>query len=130
FRPGQVSTIYPCTLPTTSPLYDPANGITDCDSAGVTPVGLVFPGDRGVPLSLTDTYYKAFAPRLGLNWSPGFKDGLMSKLTGGPGKTSVSMGFGMFYNPIEQLLLRPFSAQPPFGGRHFLPPPPFPPPLP
>jgi outer membrane receptor protein involved in Fe transport len=120
FRPGQVSSIYPCTLPTTSALYDPANGITDCDSAGVTPVGLVFPGDKNVPLSLTDTYYKAFAPRLGINWSPGAKDGLLSKLTGGPGKTSVSAGFGMFYNPIEQLVLEQFSAEPPFGGSNFI----------
>src|SRR5262249_32355980 len=120
FRPGQVSTIYPCSLPTTSPLYDPANGITDCNTAGVTPVGLVFPGDKNVPLSLTDTYYKAFAPRLGINWSPSAKDGLLARLTGGPGKTSVSAGFGMFYNPIEQLVLEQFSAEPPFGGSNFI----------
>ncbi len=48
FRPGEVSTIYPCTLPTTSPLYV-AGSVTHCDQAGVTPVGLVFPGDKGVP---------------------------------------------------------------------------------
>jgi len=41
-------------------------------------------------------------------------------LTGGPGKTSVSMGFGMFYNPIEQLVLEQFSAEPPFGGSNFI----------
>jgi hypothetical protein len=116
FRPGQLSTIYPCTLPTTDPLYDAANGITDCNAAGVTPTGLVFPGDKGVPLSLTDTYYKAFAPRLGLAWSPGAHDGVLGKLAGGPGKTSISMGWGMFYNPVEQLVLEQFSAEPPFGG--------------
>ena len=65
---------------------------------------------------MTSTYYKAFAPRLGLNWSPGAKDGWLAKLTGGPAKTSVSMGWGMFYNPIEQLVLEQFSAEPPFGG--------------
>jgi Carboxypeptidase regulatory-like domain len=115
FRPGQDSTIYPCTLPITSPLYV-AGSVTTCDEAGVTPVGLVFPGDKGVPESLTNTYYKGFAPRLGLNWSPGWKDGWLSKLTGGPSKTSVSMGYGIFYNPIEQLVLEQFSAEPPFGG--------------
>jgi hypothetical protein len=119
FRPGQVSTIYPCALPTTSPLYV-AGSVTTCDQAGVTPVGLVFPGDKGVPQALTNTYYKGFAPRLGLNWSPGWKDGLLAKLTGGPSKTSVSMGFGMFYNPIEQLVLEQFSAEPPFGGSNFI----------
>jgi hypothetical protein len=119
FRPGQDSTIYPCTLPPTSPLYVPGS-VTNCDQAGVTPVGLVFPGDKGVPESLTNTYYKGFAPRLGLAWSPGAKDGWFSKLTGGPSKTSVSMGYGIFYNPIEQLVLEQFSAEPPFGGSNFI----------
>ncbi|MBS1841917.1 MAG: TonB-dependent receptor [Acidobacteria bacterium] len=120
FRPGQNSTIYPCTLPTTDPLYNAGAGITDCNSAGVTPTGLVFPGDKGVPLSLTSTYYKAFAPRLGLNWSPSWHDGPLAKLTGGPSKTSITMGWGMFYNPIEQLVLEQFSAEPPFGGSNFI----------
>jgi len=119
FRPGQVSTVYPCTLPTTSPLYVPGS-VTTCDEAGVTPVGLVFPGDKGVPKGLTDTYYKAFAPRLGINWSPGASDGLMAKLTGGPSKTTISAGWGLFYNPIEQLVLEQFSAEPPFGGSNFI----------
>ena len=69
-----------------------------------------------MPGGLTNTYYKGFAPRLGLNWSPGFKDGLLGKVVGGPGKMSVSMGYGIFYNPIEQLVLEQFSAEPPFGG--------------
>jgi hypothetical protein len=102
FRPGEPSTIYP--------------GVAGNDAAGVTPLGIVFPGDKGVPNALTSTYYKAFAPRLGLNWSPGAHDGWLARLTGGPGKTSVSMGYGIFYNPIEQLVLEQFSAEPPFGG--------------
>src|SRR5215470_6512414 len=119
FRPGQVSTVYPCTLPSSSPLFDPANGITDCNSAGVTPVGLVVPGDAGVPNGLSNTYYRSFAPRIGLAWSPSKKDGLLGKLFGGPGKTSIRVGYGIFYNPVEQLVLEQFSAEPPFGGSTF-----------
>ena len=119
FRPGETSSIYPCTLPTTSPLYV-AGSVTNCDQAGVTPVGLVFPGDKNVPNALTNTYYRGFAPRLGLAWSPDWKDGFLGKLAGGPGKTSVSMGYGIFYNPIEQLVLEQFSAEPPFGGSNFI----------
>jgi hypothetical protein len=96
FRPGQVSTVYPC--------QDTAN--TDCSS--MTPVGLVVPGDAGVPTGLTQTYYKAFAPRIGISWSPGTS-----------GKTSIKAGWGLFYNPIEQLVLEQFSAEPPFGGSTF-----------
>jgi Carboxypeptidase regulatory-like domain len=124
FRPGQNSTIYPCQLSeaTIATFQAAPYNISDpnCDNTGMTPTGLVFPGDKGVPLSLTSTYYKAFAPRLGLNWSPAWHDGPLAKLTGGPAKTSISMGWGMFYNPIEQLVLEQFSAEPPFGGSNFI----------
>jgi len=115
FRPGQVSTIYPCQLSANSETF---LGVTsnNCDAAGVTPVGLVVPGDKGVPNGLTGTYYKSFAPRIGLAWSPGWTEGWLKSLAGGPGKSSVRMGFGIFYNPIEQLVLEQFSAEPPFGG--------------
>jgi outer membrane receptor protein involved in Fe transport len=119
FRAGETSTVYPCTLPASSPLFI-SGSVENCDQAGVTPVGLVFPGDKGVPNALTNTYYKGFAPRIGLAWSPNWKDGLLGKLAGGPGKTSVSMGYGIFYNPIEQLVLEQFSAEPPFGGSNFI----------
>jgi hypothetical protein len=101
FRPGQSSTVYPCenTIAT--------GGATDCSSQ--SPVGLVVPGDSGVPPSLTQSYYKAFAPRIGIAWSPG-----------NSGKTSFRAGWGMFYNPIEQLVLEQFGAEPPFGGSIFL----------
>ena len=123
FRAGERSTIYPCALTPGSALaiQFPQPGAAGCDAAGVTPIGLVFPGDKGVPNGLTNTYYKSFAPRLGLNWSPSWHDGGLAKLTGGPGKTTVSMGYGMFYNPIEQLVLEQFSAEPPFGGSNFIP---------
>jgi len=112
FNPGQNSTVFPCQLGDKSNLFGPGN---TCDNQGVTPTGLVFPGDKGVPGGLIQTYYKAFAPRLGLNWSPGWKDGALAKLTGGPNKTTISMGWGLFYNPIEQLVLEQFVAEPPFG---------------
>jgi hypothetical protein len=121
FNPGQNSTIFPCDLSTGFPspsdsfFQSPANPTPTCANTGTTPTGLVVPGDKGVPGGLFSTYYKAFAPRIGLNWSPGWKDGTLAKLTGGPNKTTVSMGWGLFYNPIEQLVLEQFSAEPPFG---------------
>jgi outer membrane receptor protein involved in Fe transport len=92
FRPGQISSRYPCL----------STAVNDCASA--FPTGLVYPGDPGVPAGLTTTYNKAFAPRLGIAWDPK-----------GDGKTSVRAGWGLFYNPIEQLVLEQFSAEPPFG---------------
>lgn len=119
FRPGQDTTIYPCQLSAASQAHFvpflPAGTIPDCINTGVLPTGLVVPGDKGVPGGLFETDYKALAPRLGLNWSPDWKDGGLAKLTGGPGRTSISMGWGLFYNPIEQLVLEQFVAEPPFG---------------
>jgi hypothetical protein len=116
FRPGQTSTVYPCALSTLSQTYF---GVTSpsCAAVGVNPTGLVVPGDAGVPAALTSTYYKAFAPRLGLAYSPNFDDNtFMGKLFGKNGTTSIRAGWGLFYNPIEELVLAQFGAEPPFGG--------------
>jgi len=125
FRPGQATTQYPCWLSAANaaPLGltagDCGQDTTNGNNA-VFPLGLVFPGDKGVPRGLTSTYYKGFAPRIGLAWSPDATDGWLAKLTGGPGNTSIRVGFGLFYNPIEQLVLEQFSAEPPFGGSSFV----------
>ena len=110
FRPGQVSTVYPCQLNADSIATFQSLGVAnpDCNNTGTVPTGLVVPGDAGVQPGLTQTYYKAFAPRIGIAWSPGTS-----------GKTSIRAGWGLFYNPIEQLVLEQFSAEPPFGGSTF-----------
>ena len=104
FRPGQTTMTYPCEI---SPYGEQLLGTTDCTSS--FPTGLVVPGDKGIPAGLTQTYYKAFAPRIGIAYSPF-----------GNNKTSIHAGWGMFYNPIEQLVLEQFSAEPPFGGSTLL----------
>jgi outer membrane receptor protein involved in Fe transport len=123
FRPGQATTQYPCYL---SAANEAALGASSQDCGEDTPdnayfpLGLVFPGDKGVPRGLTSTYYKGFAPRIGLAWSPNWSSGWLAKLTGGPGKSTIRGGYGIFYNPIEQLVLEQFSAEPPFGTSVFL----------
>jgi Carboxypeptidase regulatory-like domain len=119
FRPGQATTQYPCWMSQESAdetglspgACGPGSG-----NDSIFPYGLVFPGDKGVPRGLTSTYYKGFAPRIGLAWSPAATTGWLAKLTGGPGKSSMRAGYGIFYNPIEQLVMEQFSAEPPFGG--------------
>lgn len=123
FRPGQNTTVYPCQFAPGNPLIS-ALGTTNCNagSAGgaVFPTGLVYPGDPGVPRGLSQTSYKAFAPRIGLAWSPAAADGWIAKLTGGPGKSSVRLGYGISYNPVEQLVYKQFNGAPPFGAAPFL----------
>src|SRR5262249_26122271 len=70
---------------------------------GVTgsPIGWVFPGDPGIPSTLAPTRYNNFGPRLGLAYSPDVSDGFLSKLTGGPGRTSIRAAYGVFFTAFE-----------------------------
>src|SRR5215471_1914393 len=79
------------------------------------PKGLLFPGDPGVPKTLAPTQYDAFSPRFGLAWSPRTAEGFLSKLTGGPGKTSIRAGGGIFYTAYEDLSQFQEVGDVPFG---------------
>jgi hypothetical protein len=46
--------------------------------------------------------YKDFAPRLALAYSPNYDDGFGKLLFGGPGKSSIRLGAGIFYDNIGQ----------------------------
>jgi hypothetical protein len=92
FVPGQQSTLFPNS-----------------------PTGLVFPGDAGIPQTLAPTRYHNFGPRLGLAYSPGFSDGILGKIFGGPGKTSIRAAYGLYYSSVEDLNLFYEVADAPFG---------------
>jgi hypothetical protein len=87
------------------------------------PVGLVYVGDKGVPNTLVPSSNR-FSPRLGLAYSPGFKDGVLAKFTGGPGKTSIRAGYGIYYSVIEGNTMAVDEPQPPYGLSYTSPAPP------
>jgi hypothetical protein len=66
-----------------------------------SPTGWVFPGDPGVPNTLAPTRWNNFAPRLGLAYSFGDYDGLLGKILGKSGTTSLRAGWGIFYSTFE-----------------------------
>jgi hypothetical protein len=65
------------------------------------PQGLVVPEDPGVPRTLAPVQYHNFAPRIGFAYSPDNTEGLLGKIFGGPGKSSIRVGYGIFYSAIE-----------------------------
>jgi hypothetical protein len=79
------------------------------------PKGWVVPGDPGIPSTLSPTRYNNFAPRLGLAYSPGFTDGILHKIFGGPGKSSIRASYGIYYTSIEDLNLFYEVGDAPFG---------------
>jgi hypothetical protein len=92
FVPGEQSTVFP-----------------------LSPQGLVFPGDPGIPKTLAPTRYNNVGPRLGLAYSPGFSDGILGKIFGGPGKSSIRAAYGIYYTSVEDLNLFYEVADAPFG---------------
>jgi len=81
-----------------------------------SPTGWVFPGDPGVPSTIAPTRYDDFAPRLGIAYSPGFSSGALGKIFGGPGKSSIRAGFGVFYTTFQQLSQLYQIGDAPFGN--------------
>jgi len=80
-----------------------------------SPKGLVYPGDPGIPKTLAPTQYKNFGPRIGFAYSPSFSDGVLGKVFGGPGKTSIRAAYGLYYTSVEDLNLFYEVADAPFG---------------
>jgi Carboxypeptidase regulatory-like domain len=79
------------------------------------PKGWVVPGDPGIPSTLAPTRYNNFAPRIGIAYSPGFSDGVLGKVFGGPGKSSIRAAYGVYYTSIEDLNLFYEVGDAPFG---------------
>ena len=89
------------------------------------PTGIVYPGDPGVSRTLAPPGNQDFAPRLGLAYSPNVRqDSLLGKIVGGPGKTSIRAGFGMFYAAIPGETLGLISDNAPYGFTYTSPAPP------
>jgi hypothetical protein len=66
------------------------------------PQGILFPGDPGVPATLSPTKYTEFAPRVAVAWSPS-------------SRTVVHAGYGMYYGAFEGLSAGIMSGNPPYG---------------
>jgi hypothetical protein len=89
------------------------------------PEGMLFPTDPGVRRTLAPPGNLDFSPRIGLAYSPRVSgDGLLGKIIGGPGQTSIRASFGTFYSAIEALTIGVLSANTPYGTTYTSPGPP------
>ena len=89
------------------------------------PTGIVYPGDPGISRTLAPPGNQDFAPRVGLAYSPNAaQDSLLGKILGGPGKTSIRAGFGIFYAAIQGETLGLISDNAPYGFTYTSPAPP------
>jgi hypothetical protein len=88
------------------------------------PNGLVFPGDRGIPRTLSPASYTNFAPRIGLAYSPNFSGGILKTIFGNNGNSSIRAGFGLFYTAFQGLSAGIMYGVPPYGYNYLSPAPP------
>jgi len=84
------------------------------------PLGYLVPGDplpdaSHIPAAIAPSPLDNFSPRLGIAYSPAFSSGWLSKLTGGPGKTSIRAGAGRFFTAVEGLTVAYPTGNPPYG---------------
>ncbi len=87
-------------------------------------MGILYPTDPGVRRTLAPPGDE-FSPRIGLAYSPNAAgDSFFDKMLGGPGKTSIRAGFGMYYTSIEALTLGVLAANAPYGTTYSSPAPP------
>lgn len=91
FNPGQQSLVYPQSFP-----------------------GLVYATDPGIPHTFVPQHFR-YAPRLGLAYSPDKKGGLLGKILGGAGKTSIRASYGIFNTMIQGNSIAIDEPQPPYG---------------
>jgi hypothetical protein len=76
---------------------------------------LLFPGDAGISKTLAPIQYRDLAPRLGIAYAPSSSEGILGKILGGPGKTSIRAGFGIFYTAYAQISNQFELGNPPFA---------------
>jgi len=87
------------------------------------PQGFVFPGDEGIPRSLSPARH-TFSPRVGVAYAPSFSQGLLKSVFGADGRSSLRASFGIFYTAIPGLSGGIMYSIPPYGENYLSPAPP------
>jgi hypothetical protein len=88
------------------------------------PEGLVVPGDPGLPSTISPSKGDNFAPRIGIAYAPTPESGLLKRIFGDGGKSSIRASYGVFYTAFPGLSAGVMYAVPPFGYTYLTPQPP------
>jgi hypothetical protein len=70
--------------------------------------------NSGSSTNLYQNSWHNFAPRFGFSYSPSETSGFISKLTGGPGKSTIRGGYGIYYDRVFGNLFTNARGNPPF----------------
>ncbi len=85
---------------------------------------LLVPGDPGIPPTLSPPDNHAFAPRIGLAYSPNFGNRFLKAIFGESGKSSIRASYGIFYTAFQGIDAGIMYGVPPWGYNYLSPAPP------
>lgn len=88
------------------------------------PPDLLVPGDPGIPSTISPAKTHNFAPRIGLAYSPNFDNGILKKIFGESGKSSIRASYGIFYTAFQGIDAGIMYGVPPWGYNYLSPAPP------
>jgi hypothetical protein len=69
--------------------------------------------NKGAPYWADD--FKNFAPRVAIAWSPAFEQGFLGHLFGAPGKSSIRIGAGVYFDHFGEGIVNTFDQDGSFG---------------
>jgi hypothetical protein len=102
-------------LQATGQSYSPGQNATNGVSGGLPPVSFALSGQANGKQPYWRWDYKNLAPRLALAYSPSFDEGWMHRLLGGAGKSSVRMGYGLYFDHFGEGIVNTFDRNGAFG---------------
>jgi hypothetical protein len=94
-----------------SPGQNAANGV----SGGLPPITFGVSGQANGKQPYWNWDYRNLAPRLAVAYSPHFDNGWLHRVFGSAGKSSVRMGYGLYFDHFGEGLVDTFDRQGAFG---------------
>jgi hypothetical protein len=95
--------------------YSPGQGMVNGTGGGLPPLAFGLSGQANGKQPYWNWDYRNLAPRLAVAYSPHFDNGWLHSLFGSAGKSSLRMGYGLYFDHFGQGLVDTFDRQGSFG---------------
>jgi hypothetical protein len=95
--------------------YSPGQGAANGTGGGLPPLSFGLSGQANGKQPYWNWDYRNLAPRLAVAYSPHFDNGWLHQVFGSAGKSSVRMGYGLYFDHFGQGLVDTFDRQGSFG---------------
>jgi len=95
--------------------YSPGQNATAALNGGLPPITFGLSGQANGKQPYWNWDYRNLAPRLALAYSPNFDTGWLHSLFGAAGKSSVRMGYGLYFDHFGEGIVNAFDRNGSFG---------------